>query len=97
MENQERKPLQTKVFGRYGLRQAAGLYWLLDMEQEGMPYKSPLPLNQMGAAIFQMMGQGMELGQMADAVSREYQVEQQTALQDIIQFKKQLREQGIDV
>lgn len=97
MADQKSGQFHGRCLERYALRQAAGLYWLLDMEQEGMPYKSPLPLNEMGAAIFQMMEQGMEQGEIADAISREYQVEQETALQDIIQFKKQLQEQGIKV
>lgn len=88
---------QKQSDGRYRLRRAAGLYWLLDMEQEGMPYKNPLPLNEMGASIFQMMVRGMEQGEIADVISKEYQVEHEMALQDIIQFKNQLQEQGIDV
>lgn len=82
---------------RYMLRQAAGLYWLLDMEQDGLSYQSPLPLNETGAFIFQMMGQGMEKEQIADAVSREYQVEKETAMQDIMQFENQLQKQGIEI
>ncbi|MCM1325064.1 MAG: PqqD family protein [Bacteroidales bacterium] len=80
---------------RYMLRQAAGLYWLLDKEQDGRVYQSPLPLNAMGAFIFQMMQQGMEREQIADRISGKYQVEKETALQDIIRFDRQLREQGI--
>ncbi|MCM1185809.1 MAG: PqqD family protein [Lachnoclostridium sp.] len=80
---------------RYMLRQAAGLYWLLDREQDGRAYQSPLPLNEMGAFIFQMMQQGMEKEQIADRISGKYQVEKETALQDIIRFDRQLREQGI--
>ena len=45
-------PLESKS-GRtlYQLRYAAGIYWLLDMSQPGYPYRKPLPLNEMGAAI----------------------------------------------
>lgn len=97
MENQKSVQSHGGGLERYMLRQAAGLYWLLDMEQDGMIYHSPLPLNEMGAFIFQLMKQGMEKEQMADTVSSKYQVEKEAALQDIIKFGKQLQEQGIEV
>lgn len=97
MENQKSTPPGGGSQERYMLRQAAGLYWLLDMEQDGMRYQSPLPLNEMGASIFQMITQGVEKEQIADIVSRKYQVETKKALQDIIQFEKQLQEQGIEL
>lgn len=37
---------------KYQLRCAAGKYWLLDMEQDGEPYRPPLMLNESGAYIF---------------------------------------------
>lgn len=36
----------------YELRKAAGLYWLLDLRQDGEHYKPPLAMNEMGAEIF---------------------------------------------
>ena len=37
---------------RYQIRQAAGMYWLLDMEQPGIPYRQPVLLNETGAAFW---------------------------------------------
>ena len=43
---------------RYQIRQAAGMYWLLDMEQPGIPYTQPLLLNETGAAFSKLLVQG---------------------------------------
>ena len=43
---------------RYQLRQAAGAYWLLDMEQ-GEQYKKPFMLNECGAYIYRAYISGM--------------------------------------
>lgn len=87
--------LEKRKNPRYQLRSAAGLYWILDMEQEGVPYRKPLPINEIGAGIWKMMEQGMEQTEIADAMCREYKVERETVLQDIVQFRKSLREYGI--
>ena len=48
------------TWDRYQIRHAAGIYWLLDMEQQGYPYEKPLPLNEMGAQIWEMMQKGLD-------------------------------------
>ncbi len=79
---------------KYQLRKAAGMYWLLDMEQDGVPYKSPIPMNEAGAFIWKRMEQGMDQETIAEAVSKEYGVDPETALQDVIQFREQIRMRG---
>lgn len=80
---------------RYQLRYAAGIYWLLDIDQEGVPYKKPLPMNEMGAAIWEMMVQGLDKEQIVRALCREYQVTAETVKCDVEQFQNQLAEYGI--
>lgn len=82
---------------RYQLRHAAGMYWLLDTWQEGVPYKKPLTMNEIGADIWKMMVQGFDKEQVVKALCREYQVAQETVLQDVEQFQTQLLEYGIDM
>lgn len=36
----------------YQLRHAAGRYWLLDMQQEGLDYRKPVVLNECAAFIW---------------------------------------------
>ena len=79
----------------YILRRAAGLYWLLDAGQEGVPYKKPLPMNEVGARIFSLKKEGADREEIADTVSSEYDVGRETALLDTAEFEKQLERYGI--
>lgn len=85
-----------KSKGRYQLRHAAGLYWLIDMEQSGVPFRKPVLLNEMGAVIWTMLQEGRE-DQIADRLSGEYQVSRELVEEDVRQFRECLREQGIFV
>lgn len=82
---------------RYQLRYAAGIYWLLDTCQDGVPYKKPLPMNEMGAAIWKMMLQGLGGEQIAAALCQEYRMNLEVVLHDVEQFQAQLAEYGIDM
>ena len=80
---------------RYQLRYAAGRYWLLDTWQEGVPYKRPLTMNEVGADIWRMMVQGYSREKIVDVLSREYQTSREVVEQDLAQFQAQLAEFGI--
>ena len=56
---------------RYQLRQAAGAYWLLDMEQ-GEQYKKPFMLNECGAYIYRAYISGMSEDEIMQAFAKEY-------------------------
>ena len=81
---------------RYQLRYAAGMYWLLDVEQEGIPYKRPLSMNEVGARIWEMTVKGLNRGQIVDSLCREYQADRELVEPDVEQFYAQLAEYGID-
>ena len=80
---------------RYQLRHAAGQYWLIDTWQEGVPYRRPLTMNEVGADIWQMMEQGCSQKQIVDVLSREYQTSREVVEQDLAQFQAQLVRFGI--
>lgn len=80
---------------RYQLRYAAGQYWLLDMEQDGVPYKQPMCMNVVGAEIWKMMKKDWSIEQMIEVFNKEYQVEKGEIREDIIQFQKQLAAFGV--
>ena len=82
---------------RYQLRHAAGMYWLLDTCQEGIPYKKPLSMNEAGADLWNMMMQGLSQEQIAERLSREYGIAGEAARMDVEQFQMQLAEHGIRV
>ena len=80
---------------RYQLRYAAGLYWLLDTEQPGVPYKKPLSMNRVGADIYRMMTKGLSQEQIVEALCEEYQMPRSEILLDVEQFQAQLEEYNI--
>ena len=79
----------------YQLRYAAGIYWLLDMGQPGDPYRKPLPLNEMGAAIWTMMEKGLDLEEISADLAAEYGISQEEVGKDVREFCQQLKRQGI--
>ena len=79
---------------RYQLRQAAGAYWLLDMEQ-GEQYKKPFTLNECGAYIYRAYISGMSEDEIMQAFAKEYGLSFSCAQSDVGQFMMELRQQGI--
>ena len=79
---------------RYQLRQAAGAYWLLDMEQ-GEQYKKPFMLNECGADIYRAYISGMSEDEIMQAFAKEYGLSFSCAQSDVGQFMMELRQQGI--
>lgn len=77
---------------RYCLRYAGGIYWLLDCNQEGVPYKEPVPINEVGADIWRLMEQGRSEAEIIEWISEEYGADKETVKQDMEHFRKQLFE-----
>ena len=80
--------------GRFRLRKAAGLNWLLDMDQEIGKYKKPLIFNDTGAEIFELMEQGKNNLQIAEILMDRYNSKPDDVLKDIIGFELQLKDFG---
>lgn len=80
---------------RYQLRQAAGSYWLLDMEQEGKHYRKPVVLNESGAKIWELLQEGQTIDQIADYLKNRYDIGADEAKQDVRQFTEVLKREGI--
>lgn len=80
---------------RYQLRHAAGIYWLIDMEQPGYPYKKPLPLNEMAARIWSMTGDGLSLKAISAILAEEYEVSPDEVEEDVRAFFTQLEQCGL--
>lgn len=83
--------------GRYQLRKAAGLYWLLDMEQSGIERREQITLNESGAYIWEQYERLRSETAVAEALNREFGISVQEGLADIRQFFRQLKEQGLDL
>lgn len=79
----------------YQLRQAAGEYWLIRMDQQRFVYEKPIMLNEVGAMIWQQYMQSQTEKGIAALLQQTYGIDDQEAYQDVQQFIRRLREQGI--
>lgn len=75
---------------KYRLRRVAGMYWLIDIEQPGIPYEMPIALNQTGAMICGMLEDGAGAEEISQAMSASYGISVTEARVDLEQFVKQL-------
>ncbi len=85
---------QNKM-SEYQLRQAAGKYWLLHMEQKGVPYERPLQLNQMGAELWKLLQEGKTTEQVIKDFVIRYDVPEEEIRDDVMQFRHQLAVYGV--
>lgn len=81
---------------RYQLRYAAGIYWLLDMEQSGVEYKRPVPMNECGAYIWKQLQEKRTRKEILEKICKRYEIDRQQADEDIGTFMEQLRQSQIE-
>lgn len=75
---------------KYRLRRVADMYWLLDIEQPGVPYRQPIALNHTGAMICGLLENGAGAEEVAEAMQASYGISAEAARADLEQFLKQL-------
>ena len=63
-----------KKKNRYQLRRAAGVYWLLDMEQDGLSCERPIMLNECGAFLWQRFRDGKTKEAAVQELCAEYEI-----------------------
>lgn len=80
---------------RYQLRHAAGLYWLLDMEQTGALYTDPIPLNEVGARLWELLASGKSASEVCEWLCETYELSSEQAQQDVQEFIEQLRSKEV--
>lgn len=93
----ERGRIGMETRERYQMRKAAGLYWLLDMQQEGAHGAGAIPFNETGAFIWEQYRNLESEAAVAERVSAEFGITREEGLRDVQQFLGQLRKQGIRI
>ena len=83
--------------GRYQLRHAAGLYWLIDMVQPEKDYIRPVPLNDVGAKLWRMIDSGTSIEKISEQLSAEYEISTEQAQSDVHDFIEQLQAMHVDL
>lgn len=90
------KHAEGKKQGKYQLRYAAGIYWLLDMEESGREKISPLLLNECGAYIWRLHQNGNTMDEVVARLCEKYGLTNSEASADVSEFFAELEKQGID-
>lgn len=83
--------------GKYQIREAAGQFWLIDMEQSGENYVPPVGMNETGARIAEVFMETGDIQQCAGKLQEIYGIERQEAEEDAAAFLEQLRSRGIEI
>ncbi len=90
------KETKRKIqFHQYRLRQAAGVYWLLDVAQPGFPYRRPLQMNEVGADIWKLLEAGCAEEDLVQKLLSEYEVDPCVLREDVEAFLQMLTQYGI--
>ena len=77
------------------LRNAAGLWFLLDMSKPSVPFKKPLVLNEAGASVWTKIQSGQTLDAISETVSLECGIPRNEADADISAFCEKLKAFGV--
>lgn len=71
---------------QYIVKEAAGVFWLIDVCQEGVPYHEPLQINEIGADIFSMWETNLQIDEIIDKLCAEYDAPREMIAQDVQEF-----------
>lgn len=80
---------------KYQIREALGMYWILDMETDGLAYQVPPALNESGLFIWTRFAEGKGVEDVAVDVSREFGIDVGTAREDVTAFYEAMTAKGI--
>lgn len=99
MHNEYRLEKNEELNGnsKYQLRHAAGMYWLLTMNQRGQDYINPVAFNEAGALIWSLWERGEPKRAIALQLHQKYGISQEEALSDITCFLQELEQKGIKI
>ncbi len=83
----------------YQIRYAAGMWWLIDVNQDGFNYKAPQSLNETGMYIYRRLCDGKSVHKIAEEMSNDFGINVEVAMNDIEEFvgsmdEKLIRREG---
>lgn len=83
-----------KIKEGFVLRQVADTWVVMPLGQQSLDFDGMLTLNDTGALLWQTLEKGGDREAMADALTAEYEVSREAALQDVDVFLVKLQETG---
>lgn len=81
---------------KYQLRKVAGVSWLLDVSQEGIDYRKPLPLNETASIIWTMLTEGKDKYEIAEYLCEGDMELKNEIVNDIDDFIAQMDSAGVN-
>lgn len=81
----------------YMLRNAAGIYWLVKINQLDSDYCAPMTMNECGAIIWNGLTEGLTIDELSDMLQKQFGIEKEEAFTDIKHFLEKLTNYGIEV
>ena len=89
--------MKENRFSGFILRNAAGMWHILDVTNSEVPYKAPLRINETGAKIWEMLQNGLSEDEIAKKFVDEFGINQKEASDDVKAFIAQLVSFGVPV
>ena len=90
--------MERSVFDRYRLREATGLYWLIDIRQEYEEgYLPPVPLNETGAFLWKALEEGRTKQELPVIMAEKFEISAEEAEEDLEAFLSSLRDKNIRI
>ena len=84
-----------RISDQYLLRQVADEYLVIPVGEAALKVKGLIALSESGSLLYRLLRSGSTEEELVDALRREYDVDQQTALNDTREFLDQMRTVGI--
>lgn len=84
-----------KIRSGYILRQVMDIYVVMGIGSETYVPNQIMSLNETGAFLWGMLEKSAERREMIDSLTKEYDVDMQTAEKDVEKFLAQLREKAL--
>ena len=76
------------------LRQVSGSWVVLPIGSNSVNFDGMITLNESGALLWEALERGADIDGMVDALTSEYVIDRETAVQDINEFLGKLRSAG---
>jgi hypothetical protein len=84
-----------KVKDNLILREIAGSWIIVPVAEMVVEFNGLMNLNETGAFLWKKLAEGAELEDLVQAMVSEYDIDEQTARNDITDFISQLQEKGL--
>lgn len=84
-----------KIKGEYVLREIAGDYILIPVGRTALEFNGMITMDEVGVAIWKGIEQELTEDEILRGILEEFDVEEKTAREDMLEFLEKLKEAGL--